>query len=394
MILAVAAITYATENFLRASPSALSPIISAELGLSYTDIGFLFSSHFFLYGLMQLPSGMLSDRLGPRKTIIGFTVFMIAGTLIFSQSTSYTTLLIAQLLTGLGSSVFYINAVKIVSGWFPLNVRASAIGVLSASSGLGNFAAYITLPLVMEYMGGWRTAYVYCAGLMVVNFIVNILALKENPRDNDTVETSRIGLLDSVKAVLGNRSLYPLMIGYILLSFFWVFSSWLPQFLTDRYGLSYVDVGFISSARTLTAIPGCILVGVISDRLKKRKLPLVTLAAVSTVIMSLFLVLPVGVPPMVLIVLAGLLGFSMSLWVLFFSIIPEILPQNVTGIGLGLVNGIGTIGFSLVSPIYGNLIDQTGSFFTSNMILLAAGVSMTAIFFLFLGETYGNRVEN
>ena len=80
VILAVLTLTYFTENFLRSAPSALSPILIDELGLSYGMAGVLFSSYFFLYALMQVPSGILSGVLGPRRTIVTFTRITVAGT--------------------------------------------------------------------------------------------------------------------------------------------------------------------------------------------------------------------------------------------------------------------------------------------------------------------------
>jgi sugar phosphate permease len=390
LILAATCLTYFTENFLRSSPSALSPVLIEELGISYGVAGLLFSSYYFLYALMQVPSGMLSDTLGPRRTIIGFTVFTVVGTVLFSLSRGFWSLLASQLLIGLGSSVFYINAVRIISGWFLTDRRASAIGILSAASGLGNFAAYIGLPLATAYFGGWRILFVYCAGLMIINFLANFAVLRDDPDEDGGFNGQDGGsVLDSLRGVLVNRGLRPILAGYILMSLFWVFFMWMPQFLTDRWGLSYIDVGLISSAATITGIPGCILVGVLSDRLRSRKTPLVALSAASTIILGIFLILPLGTHTAVFAILMALLGLTISVWVLFFSIVPEVLPREMVGVGLGLLNGAGTLVSSLVSPIFGILVDVTGSYTVSQTLILAAGILMTIVFALFIGETYG-----
>jgi cyanate permease len=70
--------------------------------------------------------------------------------------------------------------------------------------------------------------------------------------------------------------------------------------------------------------------------------------------------------------------------------IPEALPMEKASIGLGLLNGFGTISFSLVTPMYGSLVDSTGSYLASNIVLLAFGCVMTAIIILFTKETYGS----
>jgi sugar phosphate permease len=390
LILATVCITYFTENFLRAGPSALSPILIEEFGLTHGVAGLLFSSYFFLYALMQIPSGILSDTLGPRRTIIGFTVFTVIGTVLFYMARSLGLLIAAQLLMGLGSSVFYINAVRMISNWFPQERRASAIGVLSASSGVGNFAAYMGFPIAMTYLGGWRTLYLYCAVLMAVNFVANFLIVRNSPEGvNHVQEKTDTSILQSLKTVLKDRRLYPFLVSYVLLSLFWMFMTWLPQWLTDTRGISYIEVGLVSSAGTITGIPGCILIGVISDRLRKRKLPLVAFYAASTIALIALILTPPGTPPVVYAVLAGVLGFTLSAWVLLFSMVPETLPPEVAGVGMGIVNGMGTLAFSVMNPIYGYLVDITGSYLASNAIVVVAGIALVVVSALFLRETYG-----
>jgi nitrate/nitrite transporter NarK len=94
-------------------------------------------------------------------------------------------------------------------------------------------------------------------------------------------------------------------------------------------------------------------------------------------------------PAIVFAVVAGALGFAFSQWVLFISMVPEALPPETAGIALGLLNGIGTLGFSLLTPVYGSLVDLTGGYGASNGIILAAGFLTTLVLVLFAEETYG-----
>ena len=394
IILVAVTLTYFTENFLRSAPSALSPILMDELGLSYSMAGMLFSSYFFLYAFMQVPSGILSNILGPRRTIIWFTIFTVIGSLLFYAVDNYWLLIIAQLLMGLGSSVFYINAVKLTSDWFPPESKASAIGILSASSGLGNFASYVGFPLAITFLGGWRPLYLYCSFLLLITFIGNFIFLVEHPdaQKNHNFDNG-FRLSSNIKAALSDRRIYTFIVGYVLMSFNWVFFSWLPKFLIDAKSLDYVNVGFVSSVGTIMGIPGCILIGLISDRLKKRKLPLVAFSAAANILLAILLVSPSNTPTIVYAVLIGGMGFSLSTWVLFFPMISETLPPDVTGIAQGLVNGVGTLGFSIISPIYGGLIDLTGGYFFSNLFVFATGILTTLNYIFFTSETYGGTTD-
>jgi len=390
VILAVVILTYFTENFLRSAPSALGPILIEELKLSYGMAGILFSSYFFLYALMQVPSGILSGVLGPRRTIVTFTMITVVGTLLFYASHDFWTLILAQLLIGFGSSAFYINAVRLTSDWFPPETRVTALGVLSAATGLGNSASSLGFPLAITLLGGWRPLYLYSSVLMTVAFAAIVLFLKENPEaERNNREKSGAPLSSLVKAAFMDRRIYPFVAGFVLMSFTWVLMTWLPQFLIDTRGLSYMDVGIVSTAGNIMGIPGCILIALISDRLKKRKLPLVAFSALSALFVALLLVAGPGTPVIVYAVLVGGIGFCQSIWVLFFPMIGETLPHETSGIAQGLVNGIGTLGFSLMSPIYGALVDATGGYGPSNTIVLGVSVVTALMFVFFTKETYG-----
>ena len=395
ILLATVCLTYFVENFLRSAAGALTPILINELGISHASMGLLVSAYFFVYGVMQIPSGILSETLGIKKTIVFFTALTIIGVFLFWISESYNLLFTAQFLVGIGSSVFYINAVKLVSTWFPQERRATAIGVLSAASGLGNFVAYMGFPVALEWLGNWRTLYLVMSVFLVLGWIMNIYVIKEREQLQPiTIRSKEKSLRQLIFSVIKDRRIYPFMAGYILSSSSWVFMTWLPQFLIDVRGFSYVQVGQVASVGTIAGIPGCIAVAAISDRLRKRKTPLILFSTTYAVLLLIFLYLPVQTPIIVFSAISFMINFTLSFWVLYFSMIPETLPLEKAGIALGIVNGMGTIGFSLLTPIYGRFVDLTGQYVTSNLIILVAAFMMPIVFTLYIKECYGGINEN
>jgi len=395
LLLTTICITYFIENFLRSAAGALTPILINELGISHAAMGMLISAYFFIYGVMQVPSGILSDRLGARKTIIIFTLLTVIGVTLFWMSTTYNMLFISQFLVGIGCSTFYINAVKLVSTWFPANRRATAIGILSASSGLGNTVSYMGFPIAVASLGGWRTLYSWMSIILIANWVMNFFIIK----DRETVlvnapSENKVPILKSLTSTLLDRRLWPFLAGYCLSSMSWVFMNWMTQYLIDTRGFTYLQVGQIASAGTIAGIPGCIIVAAISDRLKKRKTTLIGFSILYVAILVTLMNLPASVGILPFAVLNFMLNFSGSSWVLYFSMIPETLPRSKAAVGLGLVNGIGTVGFSVITPIYGGLVDLTGSYAASNLLIQAGALVMPVIFFLFLKECYGGIAQD
>ena len=390
ILLSTICITYFVENFLRMAAGALTPILIEELKISHGAMGLLISAYFFIYGVMQIPSGVLSEKFGARKTILTFTAITVVGIFLFWSSKSYNLLFVAQFLIGIGCSTFYINAVKLVTTWFPANKKATAIGILSASSGLGNFVSYMGFPLAVEKWGSWRPLYLIMSVILVLNWVMNIFILKDkNGTEVEKVEKDTTPITKTIIETLKDKRLYPFLAGYILSTTAWVFMNWMPQFLIDAKGMTYIQVGQIASVGTIAGIPGCILVAAISDKLKKRKTPLLGFSILASTVLIIFLNLPGTTPVYVFSALNFLMGFAYSYWVLYFSMIPETLPLRKATVGLGIVNGLGTVMFSVFAPAYGYLVDVTGSYTMSNTLIQGLSLLMPIIFFFFIKESYG-----
>ena len=237
IILATISITYFVENFLRTAASALTPVLIVELGINKGTMGLLISAYFLIYGLMQIPAGIFTDLMGPRKTILVFTMLTVIGVFLFLLSYSLELLYVAQFTIGIGCSVFYINAISLITKWFPAERKATAIGILSASSGLGNFTSYMGFPLANQLFGGWRNLYFIVALILVANYAMNFFILRDSPNGNGGIHPqTRKNILSGFAGVMRDRRIYPFLIGYILLSFSWVFMIWMPQFLVDAKG--------------------------------------------------------------------------------------------------------------------------------------------------------------
>jgi len=385
ILLATLCITYIIENFLRSAAGALTPVLIDELGITHGAMGLLTTAFFLVYGVMQIPAGLLGDSYGPRKTIIWSTAVTVLGVFLFWINRSYPVLFVAQFLVGVGSSTFYINSVKLMLEWFPSSWKATAVGVMSASSGIGNTVAYMGFPLVYERFGDWRGFYIAMGLILLLNWVMNLFLIKDKNTPNGRL--SLRDMLDSVVNVVKNPIMRPYIIAYAFRSTNFVLSIWITQFLMDAKGFSYVEAGKITSIGTLAAIPGCILVAAISDRLRKRKAPLIFFAFLTFLANALILLLPPGTSVVLFSTVNAVMYISVGYWVLFFSMVPEILPKSESGIGLGIINTVCTLGISFLSPIYGGLVDYTGNYTVSNLILLL-GALMVPVIMLSIDDPY------
>jgi len=385
LLLTTLCLTYIVENFLRSAAGALTPVLIEELGITHGAMGLLTTAFFLVYGLMQVPAGLLGEGYGPRKTIIWSTAVTVVGVFIFWINHSYLVLFVAQFLVGIGSSTFYINSVKLMLEWFPRNWKATAVGIMSASSGIGNTLAYLGFPLVYERYGDWRAFYIIVGVVLLINWVMNLFLLKDKTKSNGGLKLHV--MVDSVIKVIKNPEMQPYIVAYAFRSTNFVLGIWLTQYLMDVKGFTYIQAGQINSVGTFAAIPGCILVAAISDRLRKRKTPLLFFAFLTFAANALLILIPSGSVALFSAVNA-VMYISVGYWVLFFSMVPEVLPSESSGIGLGLINAVCTLGISFLSPVYGALVDISGGYALSNYLMLL-GALLVPVLMLRVKETYG-----
>ncbi len=382
--------TYFVDSVFRAAPSALSSVIISEFALTYAQAGMVMSIYMLPYALMQVPGGIVSDRWGPRRTLFLFLTVTIIGNLTFWMAKGYWMLLAGQIMSGIGSSVIFINVVKVIEARMPQGNLGRGLGVLSAASPLGAFLSYSAFPLLYSMLDAWKPAYL---GLTVVMMGVIALDALFIGDPEERAEAPHMGTLEMLRNVASNDVLVPLFVGYTISGFTWGFWSWMPKFLIDVKGFSYVEAGFITSIPTMASIGGCVLVGVVSDKLELRKLPLAVFAALDALMLAIIIFLPASTPIQAFVLSGAFLGVTSTMWVLPYAMVADVLPRNLSGVGLGLMNFLGYVGSIFMTPLFGALVDRTGSYTFSNQIVIAISLVVVLVYSAFVKETYPKSSE-
>ena len=129
-----------------------------------------------------LPSGLLTDAIGARKTITFCLGIAAAGTMLFAVSSSVPLLGAARAMIGFGVSSVYIAAMKIFSDWYKKNELATCSGALLA---VGNVGALLsTAPLVVLIGNfGWRSTFVGLGWYTIAVAIISYLLIRNSPTE-------------------------------------------------------------------------------------------------------------------------------------------------------------------------------------------------------------------
>src|SRR5262245_39798478 len=261
----------------RVCVSTAAPDIHAALGLTPSQMGWVFSAFTFAYAVFEIPSGWLGDTLGPRKVLARIVLWWSAFTMATGAVWNYVSLLTARFLFGAGEAGAFPNMSRSLSRWFPLHERGTAHGIIFTGSRLGGAVT----PLLVGTMitrAGWRQAFWTFGVLGIVWCVFWWRWFRDDPAKHPDVnaqelQTIRKGLEHKEQrrfdwGVLLSTNLVFICLMYFTMGYTLYFNlTWLPTYLRDVRHFTQQQSGYIAGAVLLTGAVMTAFGGWFTDRL-------------------------------------------------------------------------------------------------------------------------------
>ena len=368
-----ASMLYFVGYFHRVSITVIVEDLMREFSASATSLGILSSFYFYPYALMQIPAGLLIDKLGSKKTLTMFCLVTSVGTLFFSISPSLSYATFSRLLIGLGVSVAFLGTAKLVASWFNARSFASLIGILVAMGNVGAFLASAPFALIIIKLG-WRLSFLSIAFATfaltaLIWFIVkdspieyqndsNVLdssSPKEDRKDNNGFS----GVLQSIKT----KNFW--LIAFPPLFFFGSFISlqglWGVPFVMQMYTLNKIEASIVVMMMSIGFSFGALFWGIVSDRLaiSRKKIYLLGLILYVSAWLCLTLFRYVSLNSW-LHVLFFVLGFFFGVIPISVAMIKSLFPLKIMGSATGAANALPFVGGALYQLLIGYILDIFG----------------------------------
>ncbi len=421
IICGLAAAFYCYEYLLRITPGLMVPELQRAFSVNgqYLDatlVGHLSAFYYYSYTPMQLPVGLLMDRYGPRW-ILTLAVFCCAvGTVVFGSTESWFFAAAGRFAIGFGSAFAFVGVLKLASNWLPPNRFAMISGLTTTLGMVGAMQGDIILGDLIHDIG-WRDTILYSSyiGFFLVPVIWLVVRnspahLKSSPPTPKEVDKEVVGsyrqLWDEIRSSMKNRQIWINgIIGGLLWSPTMVFPElWGKLYLQTLHGFSPTD-----SARAVTMIllgiaVGAPLAGFLSDKIKRRKLPMMIGALLATTFLLLFMFYP-NLTLTQIKVLLFLIGATTSVEVICFAIGRENCPQNLAGTVVAVTNFVVSafaICQVLVAKILdwtwdGNMLDQARVYgpqsYQTALLILPAATFLAFLLMFFLKETHCKPID-
>lgn len=390
----ILAVAYIIVFFHRVAVGVVVEELTEAFNITKAEIGNIGSMYFYAYMIMQIPSGILADTLGARKTVTIGILFAGIGSVIFGFATNMTMIYLGRTIVGLGVSVVFISTLKILSGWFKEDEFGRMSGLTSFIGNGGSLLAQYPLVLLVAYIG-WEYSF---AIIGVISLVVGILAyiiIKDSPKDaglKPLVEyktKEKISIKDGMKIVFLNKFTWPgfFVFGGMFGSLIAFMGTWGVSYIMNTLNVEKAEASTYTMTVTLGLMIGSLVVGTISDKIGKRKLPLSVFSILY--LLSWVILLYTNIADMsssLVYMIMFVMGFTGSGFVLSWASSKEVNPPHYSGLATGTVNMGGFLFAAVIMPLIGTILDKTNSYsvaFLSCLIPAVIAVIATA----FIKET-------
>jgi len=360
MALAIVALAYILSFFQRFAPAGIAQDLAAAFQTSAASLGVLAATYFYIYTLMQIPTGILADTLGPRRILALGGIIGGLGSLLFGFAPTLDLALVGRTLVGLGVSVTFIAMLKLVAVWFEENRFATIVGICMLVGNLGSVLAGAPLS-AMAQATGWRGVFI---GVGVISLALGVLCwliVRDAPTATGEAVRPRFDrtvVLSSLLAVIRNRATWPAALVNTGMSgsFFTFAGLWATPYLMQVHGMERSTAANHLSLWFGGFAVGCLFIGGLSDRLGRRKPVMI---AVSHVYVAIWLLLLscVTMPLSLSYLLFALLGLSTAGFSLTWACAKEVNPPLLSGMSTSVANMGGFLCAAIMQPVVGWLMD-------------------------------------
>lgn len=364
----LAAALYVVGFFHRVAPAVITAELAAEFALTAAALGNLSALYFYSYVAIQVPTGMLVDRYGPRRILTVAALGAAAGALLFAAAHSLAAAGAGRLLIGASVGVAFVAMMKLSTHWFHPSRFALVAGLALGTGMVGAISAGAPLRWLTDSFG-WRGVIFGAAAATAALAAAIWLVVRDDPEEHgyaSYLPGQRRGapagsMLGGLARVLRspNVLLICMMNGGVSAPPLTFAGLWGVPFLASQYGLSTAGAAGLCSLTLLAWGVGGPLIGALSDRLRVRKRIYLAGAVVAAIAWSAALLVP-GLPVALLAALLVIAGLASGVIMIGYAFAKESAPAALAGTTGGVVNMGNMIGGMVMQPAVGWVLDRAG----------------------------------
>jgi MFS family permease len=350
--------TTSLSQFFRASTNVIAPELIRDLSLTPEMLGFANACFFLALLAVQIPVGILFDRIGARLTVGILAVLAIAGTLLHAVVATGSGLAAARFLLGLGHGGSFMASIFLVSRWYPRQRWTTVLSWVWAGSMLGIAAAGTPLAMAATYLG-WRQSFLLLTVVSILVALLFVAVVRDSPPGTPSAPKEPLRLGEALAGFVTilrlpglGRVLALQTVAYAVLTT--ILGLWAGPYLHDVHGLSALERGHALIAMAMGQVLGLLVIGPLDRLFDTRKWVAVAGAMATLAVLTVLAVwpdLPTPIAIALLVMLAAVAGYGPVV----VSHARTFYPEALAGRGVTTANMAQLLGCALM-PIGTGLI--------------------------------------
>jgi MFS family permease len=392
----ITSIYYFYQYVMRSAPAVMMPQLTDAFGMTAVGLATLLGLFYYAYAPFSLVAGVAMDQLGPRKVVPLGAAMMGVGAFMFATGDPAVAS-IGRFIQGAGGVFALIGAAYLATTHFPASRAATLIGATQMFGMAGGSAGQFAVGPVIASGVQWSQFWIIMGfvGLAIAGLLLALI-----PRREATAAAVRPGSNWAKEAAVAigivarnpQSVLCGLIAGLIFVPTTIFDMVWGVRFLQEGHDLPYGMAVLRSASVPFGWIIGCPLLGVISDRIGRRKPVIAGGAAVLLICLAFILYGPPGMfPPFTFGLVAGIASGAAMIP---YTVIKEANRPEHSGTATGVVNFINFSFSALLGPVFGSLLMKASdggarelSHYQETFQPLLYGVALALVLTLFLRET-------
>lgn len=354
---------YIYQFLLRVAPSVLADDWMASFHINAAALGVMSAGFYYSYVVMQIPVGILMDKLGPRVLISSAALTCAIGCILVAYSESFTGAIVSRILIGAGAACGFLGCIKIATLWF----SKSKLGLLAGlTTSLGTIGALLgNLPLAfLTNLYPWRFVML---GLGVFGILIGLVVWLgvRNHKPGESyvdVDESQASIISALKKLARHPHVWIFSLyGFCMYTPIAAFTDlWAVTYFKQGLNISEAQATSLNSFTILGLIASGPLFAGVSETLKSHRW---TMFWSSLALLLSFCALCLA--PHMHIGFVGLFcflfGLSFGGEVLCFAGVCSLMPRTMGGISTGFTNMIVMVSGTLFQPAVGYMLQKFGS---------------------------------